>query len=66
MKIIVCNTLFFFLHSFSGVTIEFKVADVQVPVGAEDVILIVELMGAQLNTNVQIQFNTVDGTAFGG
>ena len=49
-----------------GVTLGFRVADVQVPVSAEEAILTVELTGAQLNTNVQIQFNTTDGTAIGG
>ena len=49
-----------------GVTLGFRVADVQVPVSAEEAILTVELTGAQLNTNVQIQFNTTDGTALGG
>ena len=49
-----------------GVPIGFRVVDVQVPVSAEEAILIVDLTGAQLNTNVQIQCNTADGTAIGG
>ena len=56
----------FLLNFFSGVTIGFRVADVQVPLGAEEAILTVELTGAQLDTNIQIQFNTVNGTAIGG
>ena len=49
-----------------GLDIGFAVADVQVPESAGDAVLTVELTGSQLNTSVQIQFNTVDGTALGG
>ena len=57
----------FFFHQFTsqGLYIGFTVPDVQVPESAGDAVLRVELTGAQLSTSVQIQFNTIDGTALG-
>ena len=62
-----CFGFYFFANLLFnlGLNIGFTVADVQELESAGNAILTVELTGAQLNTSVQIQFNTADGTAIG-